>query len=69
MRELLQQKAVDYGYGSLEQMSEELGLYRRTLRRVVNREHGPGIGIKRLICQELDVDPDVLERVIRHGDE
>ena len=62
--ELLRRKAVDYGYGSLAAMARSWGLTERHLYPIVQGIYGLSIEIRRLIVNELDVAPEVLERMI-----
>lgn len=62
--ELLKRKAVDYGYGTLAAMAESWGIGRRTLYQVVQGINGLSIEMRRRIINELDVAPEVLERMI-----
>lgn len=61
--ELLKRKAKDYGYGSVRAMSRALGLKSRRLEAIVQGMNGMTIEIRRAIVQQLDVDPEVLDRM------
>lgn len=64
LEELLVRKAYYYGYGSAAKLAEVLGVSASCLNRVLREKRLPGIGLRRAICRELDVAPEVLERVI-----
>lgn len=65
LKELLERKAKDYGYETETELAEALGVSASCLNRVLREKRRPGIGLRRAICRELDVAPEVLERVIR----
>lgn len=62
--ELLRRKAVDYGYGTLKAMAEAMGIKDQRLKNVVNARVRLSLEMRRLIIRELDVAPEVLERMI-----
>jgi transcriptional regulator with XRE-family HTH domain len=65
LEELLVRKAYYYGFGTETELAEALGVSTSCLSRVLREKCRPGIGLRRAICRELDVAPEVLERVIR----
>ena len=62
--ELLRRKAADYGYGSLAAMARSWGLNKKTLYSITWGVNGLSIDMRRKIINELDVAPEVLERMI-----
>lgn len=64
LKELLERKADDYGYGTLTKMSRAWGLHPRALGRIANGDYGPSLEMRQRIVKELDVDPAVIEEVV-----
>lgn len=64
LRELLERKAEDYGYGTLTEMSRVWGLHPRALGRLANGDYGLSLEMRQRIVRELDVDPAVLKEVV-----
>ena len=62
--ELLRRKAVDYGYGSIRAMSRALGLKSKRLAPIVQGRSRLSMELRRLIVRELDVAPEVLDKMI-----
>lgn len=64
LRELLERKAKDYGYGTLNGMARAWGIDERGLLRVANDEYGLSLKMRQRIVRELDIDPTVMEEVV-----
>ena len=64
LKELLERKAKDYGYGTLRKMASAWGIDERGLLRVVNGEYGLSLEMRQRIVRELDIDPAVIEEVV-----
>ena len=62
--ELLRRKAVDYGYGSLKGMARALGISPLALYNIANAKTRVSKRMRILFVRELDVAPEVLERMI-----
>ena len=62
--ELLRRKAADYGYGSLKGMARAWRISPLALYNLVSARSGISLKMRRLIVRELDVAPEVLERMI-----
>lgn len=65
LRKLIERKARDYGYGSVWKMCKELGFDPERLYSPMRGDGQLGIDTKRRIVRELDVSPEILERVAR----
>lgn len=64
LKELLERKARDYGYGTLKGLARAWGLHPRSLERTANGEYGLSLEMRQRIVRELDVDPAVMEEVV-----
>lgn len=62
--ELLKRKAADYGYGSIRALSRALGFKSKRLAPIVEGRHRLSMEVRRAIVRELDVAPEVLDRMI-----
>lgn len=67
LKELLTHKAKDYGYGTLTGMSRAFGLCDRTMGRIANGECKLSLEMRQRIIRELDIDPAVLEEVVKNA--
>ena len=64
--ELLERKAKDYGYRSITQMAQKLGLAQERLHGPASGRNNMGVKAKRCIIQQLDVSAEVLERILKN---
>lgn len=64
--ELLERKAKDYGYRSITHMAREMGIAQERLHGPASGRTNMGVKAKRCIIQQLDVSPEVLERILKN---
>lgn len=63
LRELLDRKAVDYGYGSIAGMAKAWGVHRQRLYNLTNGRNGLSLEMRQRMIRELDIAPAVMEEV------
>lgn len=63
--EMLRRKMTDYGYSSVRELAEALGVTDSHIYYALKNQHGAGLELRRAMVQELDVSPEILERVAR----
>lgn len=64
---LLRRKMTDYGYSTINELADALGTSDSHLYSAMIGAHGVGIELRRSICLELDIHPDVLKQALDKG--
>lgn len=68
LQDLLWRKMFDYGFRSVREMAEAVGVHYCNIWYVMSdRRYKPGLDVRRKLCAALDIAPEVLDEAVVNG--